>query len=295
MGKAAASISAEIVKSAIALASKSTFDHLLCVGDQQLPEELFKGHPKARKKLAQAVASSTQRAVIEARGIPVLPVPEFDLGRTEKLKLAIVAGIARGLYHEGDVVVGLLARTPATTPDSILIVTVGEDVQDGSFGFLSAQGVSAGVFDALFDLAVRVGVEGWEGRPVGALFVVGDAAKVMEKSRQLTLNPFQGYSEDERNIMNPEVMHALHAFAVLDGAFVMREDGVVLAAGRYLNFDEGRDVDVPLGLGARHMAAAGISRDTDAIAIVVSQTSGSVRAFRNGKVALELAPRLRRS
>jgi diadenylate cyclase len=295
MGKTAASIHLETIKAAIALAGKAAFDHLLCVSDHQLPEELFKGHPKARKKLVQAVASPTQRALIETRGIPVLPVPEFDLGRTEELKLAIVAGIARGLFRESDVVVGLLARTPASQPDSILVVTVGEEVQDGSFGFLSTQGVSAGVFDALFDLAVRVGVEGWEGRPVGALFVVGDAATVMEKSRQLTLNPFQGYSEDERNIMNPEVRHALHAFAVLDGAFVMREDGVVIAAGRYLNFDEGRDVDVPLGLGARHMAAAGISRDTDAIAIVVSQTSGSVRAFRNGKVALELAPRMRRS
>ena len=180
-------------------------------------------------------------------------------------------------------------------PDSILVVTVGEEVNDGSFGFLQAQGVSAAVFDALFDLAVRIGVEGWEGRPVGALFVVGDSATVMEKSRQLTLNPFQGYSEDERNIMNPEVRHALQSFAVLDGAFIMREDGVVVAAGRYLNFDRGREVSVPLGLGARHMAAAGISRDSEAIAIVVSQTSGSVRAFRRGKVALELAPRLRRS
>jgi diadenylate cyclase len=295
MGKTGSGLNIEIIKSAIALANKPAFDHLLCVGDQPIPEELFKGYPKAFKKLAQAVASVTQRAVIEANGIAVLPVPAFDLGRAEKLKLAIVAGIARGLFHQGDVVVGLLARTPATMPDSILIVTVGEEVQDGSFGFLQAQGVSAGVFDALFDLAVRIGAEGWEGRPVGALFVVGDAATVMEKSRQLTLNPFQGYSEDERNIMNPEVRHALHAFAVLDGAFVMREDGVVVAAGRYLNFDEGHEVDVPLGLGARHMAAAGISRDSDAIAIVVSQTSGSVRAFRKGKVALELAPRVRRS
>ena len=159
----------ETIKAAVALAGKASFDHLLYVGDQQIPEELFRGHPKARRKLAQAVASVTQRAVVEARGIPVLPVPEFDLGRTEKLKLAIVAGIARGLYHEGDVVVGLLARTSASMPDSILVVTVGEEVQDGSFGFLQAQGVSAGVFDALFDLAVRIGVEGWEGRPVGAL------------------------------------------------------------------------------------------------------------------------------
>ena len=149
--------------------------------------------------------------------------------------------------------------------------------------------------DTLIELAVSVGVEGWEGRPVGALFVVGDSNTVMEKSRQLTLNPFQGYSEDEKNIMNPDVRHALHAFSVLDGAFIVREDGTVVAAGRYLNFDEEKELEVPLGLGARHMAAAGISRDTEAIAIVVSQTSGSVRVFRRGKAALELAPRARRS
>jgi diadenylate cyclase len=295
MAKRTTSVHLETIRAAVAMATRPVFDHLLYVGDQQIPEELFRGRPSARRKLAQAVANATQRAVIESSGIPVLPVPEFDLGRTEKMKLAIVAGIARGLFRQGDVVVGLLSRSPAAMPDSILAVTVGEEVQDGSFAFLQAQGVSAAVFDALFDLAVRVGVEGWEGRPVGALFVVGDSATVMEKSRQLTLNPFQGYSEDERNIMNPEVRHALHAFAVLDGAFVMREDGVVVAAGRYLNFDRTQEVDVPLGLGARHMAAAGISRDSDAIAIVVSQTSGSVRAFRGGKIALELAPRVRRS
>jgi diadenylate cyclase len=206
-----------------------------------------------------------------------------------------VSGIARGIYKEGDVVISLLARKPAVLPDSILTVTVGQEDGEGAFGFLHAEGVSAGVMDALIDLAVSIGVEGWEGRPVGALFVVGDSNTVMEKSRQLTLNPFQGYSEDEKNIMNPDVRHALHAFAVLDGAFIVREDGVVVAAGRYLNFDEDEEVDVPLGLGARHMAAAGISRDSDAIAIVVSQTSGSVRVFRRGKVALELAPRVRRS
>src|SRR5882672_1584186 len=285
----------DVVRAAIALASKPNVDHLLYVGDLLLPEEMFRGKPRARKRLVQAVVSPSQRAVVEAAGIPVLPLPEYDLGRPEKLKIALVSGIARGIYKEGDVVVSLLSGKPASLPDSIMVVTVGEEEDDGSFGFLQAEGVSAGVMDALIDLAVSIGVEGWEGRPVGALFVVGDSNTVMEKSRQLTLNPFQGYSEDEKNIMNPDVRHALHAFAVLDGAFIVREDGVVIAAGRYLNFDEDKDVDVPLGLGARHMAAAGISRDSEAIAIVVSQTSGSVRVFRHGKAALELAPRARRS
>jgi DNA integrity scanning protein DisA with diadenylate cyclase activity len=295
MAKTPTATQHEIIRAAVALATKSSVDHLLYVGDLPLPEEAFRGKPRARKKLVQAVVGVSQREVIEAAGIPVLPLPDYDLGRPEKLKIALVSGIARGLYKEGDVVVGLLARKPAALPDSILVVTVGQEEEDGSFGFLQAEGVSAGVMDALIELAVSIGVEGWEGRPVGALFVVGDSSLVMEKSRQLTLNPFQGYSEDEKNIMNPDVRHALHAFAVLDGAFIVREDGVVVAAGRYLNFDEEQDLDVPLGLGARHMAAAGISRDTEAIAIVVSQTSGSVRVFRGGKAALELAPRTRRS
>jgi len=198
-------IHSETIRVAITLANKSLFHHFLYVGDLLLAAEYFRGFPKARKKLVQAVASSAQRAVVESARVAVLPIPDFDLGRAEKMKLAIVAGIARGIYREGEVVVGLLSRTPVSPPDSMLIVTVGEEVQDGSFGFLQAQGVSAGVFDALFDLAVRIGVEGWEGRPVGALFVVGDSSAVMEKSKQLTLNPFQGYSEGERNIMNPEV------------------------------------------------------------------------------------------
>jgi hypothetical protein len=284
----------EIIKAALTLASKRSVDHLLYIGDLPLPDEAFRGKPKARKKLIQAVVSDAQRAVVAASEVPVIALPQYDLGRPEKLKLAIVSGISRGLFSEGDVLVALLARRPAAMPDSILMVQVGPEDEDGAFGFLHAEGVSAEVLDSVIDLAVAIGVEGWEGRPVGALFVVGDSNNVMENSRPLSLNPFQGYSEDERNLMNPEVRRALRAFTVLDGAFVLREDGVVQAAGRYLNFDK-KDVRVPLGLGARHMAAAGISKTTDAIAIVVSQTSGTVRVFRAGRAVLELAPRIRRS
>ena len=94
--------------------------------------------------------------------------------------------------------------------------------------------------------------------------------------------------------MNPEVRDALRNFAVLDGAFVIREDGVVLAAGRYLTFDEHEPLKVPLGLGARHMAAAGITRETETLAIVVSQTTGGVRVFRRGEIVLDFAPSERR-
>jgi len=284
----------EMIKSALTLASKKPFDHLLYVGDLPLSDELLRGRTQAKKKLAQAVVSEAQRDVVQALGFTVIPLPQYDLGRTEKLKIAVVSGIARGLFKEGQTIVALLARKPTAFPDTVMLVTVGAEGDDGAFNFLQTGAVSAEVMDALIDLCVTIGAQGWEGRPVGALFVIGDSKNVMEQSRQLSLNPFQGYSEDERNLLNPEVGRALRAFAVLDGATVLREDGVVLAAGRYLKFAE-EDVEVPLGLGARHMAAAGISRDTEALAVVTSQTSGVVRVFRKGRAVLELAPRTRRS
>lgn len=293
MSRKATSAQLEIIRAALALASKRPFQHLLYVGDLPLPEEPFRGRSQVRKKLVQAVVSPAQRQVVEALGVPVLPLPKYDLGRSEKLKIAIVTGIARGLFEEGESVVALLSRKPTTLPDSILVVTVGGEGEEGGFSFLQDDSIPPEVLEAVIDLAVTTGVEGWEGRPLGALFVIGDSNSAMENSRQMSLNPFQGYSEDERNLLNPDVQRSLRAFAVLDGAFVIREDGVVLAAGRYLNFDE-KNVQVPLGLGARHMAAAGISTQTDAIAVAVSQTSGVVRVFKKGRAVLELAPRTRR-
>jgi len=47
----------ELIKCAVSLAQKRTFDHLLYVGDLLLPEDIFRGKSRARKKLVQAVVS----------------------------------------------------------------------------------------------------------------------------------------------------------------------------------------------------------------------------------------------
>src|SRR5690606_11614669 len=131
------------------------------------------------------------------------------------------------------------------------------------------------------------------GHPVGTILVLGDSTSVVEKSRQLTINPFQGLSEAERNILDPKIRDAGKNISVPDGAFVSREDGGVLAAGRDLQ-SEGQDVKSPPGLGARHAAAAYISATTKSIAVVVSQTSGSVRIFKKGEISYEMHPSHRR-
>jgi DNA integrity scanning protein DisA with diadenylate cyclase activity len=54
-------------------------------------------------------------------------------------------------------------------------------------------------------------------------------------------------------------------------------------------------VKIPLGLGARHAAAASITSTTKCIALVVSQTSGAVRLFKGGNIVLELHQTARRT
>src|SRR5439155_9194704 len=51
------------------------------------------------------------------------------------------------------------------------------------------------------------------------------------------------------------------------------------------------DLDVPLGLGSRHIAAATMSAATNAVAIVISESS-VVRLFCHGKLVGEIIPEL---
>ncbi|MCA9672683.1 MAG: diadenylate cyclase [Myxococcales bacterium] len=286
------SVQAELLRAAATLVAKKDFHHLLYIGDLPLPEDLVKGKSHARRKLVQAVTSDAQRQVLEAMGIPTLSLPSYDLARPERFKIALVGGIAKQIFRDGETVVGIIGKGPLSYPDTLYVVAIGEDDDsvDTGFGVIGTDRIPSAILESVIDLAVDIARDGWEGRPLGTLIVLGDTPAVMEKSRQLTLNPFQGYSESEKNILNPDVRDAIKNFAVLDGAFVIREDGVVLAAGRYLKFDEAAEFEIPLGLGARHMAAAGISKVTDAIAIVVSETSGIARVFQNGVCTLELNP-----
>jgi DNA integrity scanning protein DisA with diadenylate cyclase activity len=106
-------------------------------------------------------------------------------------------------------------------------------------------------------------------------------------SQQLVINPFKGYSDEEKSILDPSLEETLKEFSTIDGAFLVRGDGVVEAAGTYLRPDVAVE-DLPSGLGARHAAAAGITTATSALAVVISQSTGRVSLFKGGKPILVL-------
>jgi DNA integrity scanning protein DisA with diadenylate cyclase activity len=150
--------------------------------------------------------------------------------------------------------------------------------------------VNTRVLEQTVSLAVEIAREGREGRKIGTLFVVGDSGEVMRHSKPMILDPLQGHPEEVRRIDDPNMRETVKELAQLDGAFVVSNAGVVLSAARYI--DAASDsLDVPLGLGSRHMAGASISRQTDAVAVVVSESS-MVRMFDDGKLVSEIVPEL---
>jgi diadenylate cyclase len=146
------------------------------------------------------------------------------------------------------------------------------------------------VLDALIELAVEIAREGREGRRIGTLFTLGDEEAVLAKSRPLILDPLAGHPESLRHVNDTNLRGTIKELAQLDGAFVVSGAGVFVAACRYLD-TAGAGVDIPLGLGSRHLAAANMSSVTQAVGVVVSE-SATVRVFCHGKMVGEIIPEL---
>jgi diadenylate cyclase len=146
------------------------------------------------------------------------------------------------------------------------------------------------VLESLIGLAVEIAREGREGRRIGTLFTLGDEQAVLARSRPLILDPLSEHPESLRHIANVNLRGTIKELAQLDGGFVVSSSGIVLSACRYLDA-VAAEVDVPLGLGSRHIAAANMSAVTKAVGIVVSESS-VVRLFCHGHLVGEIIPEL---
>ncbi len=150
-------------------------------------------------------------------------------------------------------------------------------------------GVDAKVLRAVLNVGLQIACQGREGKTFGSAFIIGDSDEVMRRSHQLVLNPFEGQSKENCDIVNPRCWETVKSFAQIDGVFVITQKGQILAAGRYLDINA-KDIPVEKGLGGRHASAAAITRDTETIAVTVSESGGVIRVFKDGQEILKIEP-----
>lgn len=228
-----------------------------------------------------------------------LTVLEIDPGPTpthERMSLALLEAVRSDKLRQGaDVVAlynGIEGEQDRPEPiDSLSVIHLDEHLER-----LSAQDlrnldtqVPLETLRAVVDLALEIGREGREGHPVGTMFVVGDTRKVLTMTRPMNFNPFRGYSQAERDIRDRSVREQIKDIAQLEGAIIVRRDGVAVAACMRIEAPD-KGYTLSMGLGTRHAAAAAVSKSTKSIAVTVSQSSGTVRLFQNGMVVLHIEP-----
>jgi diadenylate cyclase len=228
-----------------------------------------------------------------------LTVLDIDSGPTptqERMSLALLEAVRSDKLRQGADVVALYngidtGEDGGEPLDTLSIIHLGEHLERLSASDLRQLDtqVPLETLRAVVDLAVEIGREGREGHPVGTMFVVGDTRKVLTMARPMNFNPFRGYSPQERDIRDANVREQIKDIAQLEGAILIRRDGVAVAAAMRIEAPD-KGFTLSKGLGTRHAAAAAISKSTKAIAVTVSQSSGTVRLFQNGEVMLHIEP-----
>ncbi len=256
--------------------------------------------PEERAMLQEALGAGARVFTTHAgppnsiREGEVLLLPEVRLRRRGRAKIALLEGLAAGYLEPGERVVVISGNETNghTELDTVAVVELDDNEEFLDIGADAPLSrlrnvADPATFDAVLSLCIELGREGKEGKPIGLLVTLGDDEAVLEHAHQLVLNPFSGHQDDERCILLPGARRALREFSGMDGAFVIRRDGVIVAGGRYLQ-EMPEHGAVPPGLGARHSAAAGITAATHSVAFAVSESTGDTRVFGGGRLLMTI-------
>ena len=268
-----------------AMKAKSIFLHVDCLESDDYSLDL----PKECELIAISQKPGNQNNDFKAKYPKHILLPPIHLGRIGLIKVSIAFAIPTGLIGDGDKVIFLCGTSQLMALDTLTFLEIGKESEIVTTKNIVGISDSAQpqVFETTLNIAMELANKGREGKPLGTIFVLGDEERVMQLSKQMIINPFKGYDEEERNIMSPALKETIREFSALDGAFIIGATGTVMTAGRYLGATADA-TEVPRGLGSRHLAAAGITALTNSVAIVISESTGDVRIFKNGKVVMAI-------
>jgi DNA integrity scanning protein DisA with diadenylate cyclase activity len=231
-------------------------------------------------------AAEQQKA--QQHSVPHITVPRFDLTRMGQIKMATLIAFSQDVLKSADVFV-FLTGVACQSIDTMVVMQVGREYElFQSVGQPRlTEHIRRAVFERTLRLALELSHEGREGKPVGTMFVIGDHREVRKYAQENRINPFRGYAEKDRNLLDESMHETVKEMSKLDGAFIVKGNGVILAGGTTLR-PASPSIPLAQGLGSRHSAAAAITAGTRSIAITLSESTGAVRIWRRGQMITEI-------
>jgi diadenylate cyclase len=284
-----------LLKAARMLAAEVRADAVLLLTEKDLEWKTVLSHLEGCRLLVAGEDRAVTEKLKAREDITALDIDTGPAPIQDRMSMALLEAVRSDKLRPGAEVVAIyngidIGKGPEHV-DSISLIHLGEHLEKltaKDLRNLDTQ-VPLETLRAVVDLATEIGREGREGHPVGTLFVVGDARKVMSMSRPMNFNPFKGYSKEARDVRKRAVREQLKDIAQMEGAIIINRDGFAEAACMRIEAPA-KGYTLSMGLGTRHAAAAAITKSTKAIAVAVSQSSGTVRIFQNGEPMLRIEP-----
>ncbi len=246
-------------------------------------------------EIERVVVASVLEEVLEGAaedGIATIKLNLREVPVYEQLTEALIDGAAHELFTPEAILVAAYSAFESGVVDTMSLIRLEEHLGRLTVRDLRQIRTKLPIetLKLVVDLAVEIGREGREGKPVGSLFVVGDHRKVLTYCHAMGFDPVKGYNRNERSLADQKVREGVKEIAQMDGAFVVASDGTVVAAAQHISAPSVPEMNLAKGLGARHWSAAEITKATGAIAIAVSESNGTVRVFQDGEVKLRIEP-----
>ena len=175
-------------------------------------------------------------------------------------------------------------------PEAIEIIVADNGSTDRTAELALANGCKVACIDRRSIAAARNGGAQVARAPVLA-FVDADAVRAVfadigDTIACVIVEPIAG----NMNMVPPQdgFLETLRELAALDGAFIVNPKGIVEFAGVYLDAPAASDLKISKGLGSRHVAAAALTAKTDSVAVVISESSGTITVFCKGQDVMKL-------
>jgi diadenylate cyclase len=281
----------DLARMVVSVAKATQVDRIICITETGLlAQHLYRisGHFRV---IATTTNSETYNTLAKA-GLEVIRLPLQTADKYTQIRHAISVVLQSSGVSIGDLVVCAIGHDVYQEEGNLVVLTeMEESIEKLAVSDLLklTDGIQPKVLETAVRVACKIGRAARRGKRIGAIFMLGDSLNVLEGSKQLVPNPFLGHGRANRMLTNPDIHDALIELSKLDGAFVLRGDGFIQAAGVFLTSPP-TETKLVSGLGARHAAAAAVTMRTMATAIVVSATDGNVRAFSAGKMVLQIDP-----
>lgn len=276
-----------LLDSALLASKKLNIEKILAYAEEKKDQEhILKSFP-ARKVIWLTAEENPDPSLT-----PVIQLPDPRISRTDQVMFGLLFAVLNGLVGLDETVLCLTGLAGSKRLDNMLITNLRRDnpwFRRRKFDKVPKEIIESRTFLQTLKIAVKFAKEGREGKSIGTAFLIGQPLKLKRYLKQLILNPLAGHKKADRNIHNPEFIETLRELTSLDGAFLVSPTGVIESAAAYIQAPQKKKkVQIPKGLGARHSSAALLSAATQAITIVISESSSAVAVFYKGSAILTL-------